>query len=499
MAKDKPYLEAEKKIEEALKSGATGLDLSNEYDTPDEKKLTELPESIGKLKQLTSLKLSHNKLTALPDSLGQLTQLQTLNPSSNQLTALPDSLGQLTQLQTLDLSDNQLTTLPESLGQLMQLQELHLSDNQLTTLPESLLSQLTQLTELDLSNNQLTTLPESLGQLILLKMLRVSDNLLIRLPKSFRQLNLLETLNISGNKFTELPEFLKALDKLRELWLGGNQLTTLPNLIGELNNLISLGLGFTGNKNKYGGNPFNQFPESIRRITALQKLWVINCGLNSLPNWIDELNQLTILNVRENKLRNLPDSIGKLINLKDFYLTDNLLLDLPLSLAQIELKTLSLDGNPLNPALQSVYNAGLDELKAYLRSLAAGAEPLYEAKLVLVGEGNVGKTTLLKALKGKAGEAPQEHEPTTHGVEIDIHGLRLPHPAKNGVEIQLNAWDFGGQDVYRVTHQFFFSRRSLYLLVWEPRRGVQQCQVEDWLNMIRLRVGDEARVIIVST
>jgi internalin A len=118
---------------------------------------------------------------------------------------------------------------------------------------------------------------------------------------------------------------------------------------------------------------------------------------------------------------------------------------------------------------------------------------------VLVGEGNVGKTTLLKALKGKAGEAPQEHEPTTHGVEIDIHGLRLPHPAKDGVEIQLNAWDFGGQDVYRVTHQFFFSRRSLYLLVWEPRNNVQQGRLDEWLDMIRLRVGDEARVIIVST
>ena len=120
---------------------------------------------------------------------------------------------------------------------------------------------------------------------------------------------------------------------------------------------------------------------------------------------------------------------------------------------------------------------------------------------MLVGEGNVGKTTLLKALKGKADAAPQEHEPTTHGVEIDIHGLRLPHPAfgKDGVEIQLTAWDFGGQDVYRVTHQFFFSRRSLYLLVWDPRRGVQQGQVEDWLNMIRLRVGYDASVIIVST
>ena len=128
-------------------------------------------------------------------------------------------------------------------------------------------------------------------------------------------------------------------------------------------------------------------------------------------------------------------------------------------------------------------------------------ESLYEAKLVLVGEGNVGKTTLLKALRGRRTEfeGPREGEPTTHGVEIDIHGLKLPHPQKDEVEIQLNVWDFGGQEVYRVTHQFFFSRRSLYLLVWEPRRGVQQGQVEDWLNMIRLRVGDQARVLIVST
>ena len=120
----------------------------------------------------------------------------------------------------------------------------------------------------------------------------------------------------------------------------------------------------------------------------------------------------------------------------------------------------------------------------------------YEAKLVLVGEGGVGKTTLLKAMTG---QEPREDEPTTHGVKIDIQSMHLPHPEKEGVEIQLNAWDFGGQEVYRVTHQFFFSRRSVYLLVWEPRRGVQQCQVDDWLKIIRLRVGDDARVIIVST
>ena len=108
----------------------------------------------------------------------------------------------------------------------------------------------------------------------------------------------------------------------------------------------------------------------------------------------------------------------------------------------------------------------------------------------------MGKTTLLKALTGKD---PQAGEQTTHGISIDIQALSLPHPDKADTQLTFNAWDFGGQEVYRVTHQFFFSKRSVYLLLWEPRRGVQQCQVQDWLNMLRLRVGEAARVIIVST
>src|SRR5262249_35572079 len=101
--------------------------------------------------------------------------------------------------------------------------------------------------------------------------------------------------------------------------------------------------------------------------------------------------------------------------------------------------------------------------------------------------------------KALTGREPKKGEKTTHGVSIDIQAMQLPHPDREGVQIQLNAWDFGGQEVYRVTHQFFFSRRSIYLVVWEPRLGVQQSQVEDWLKMIRLRVGEDARVIIVST
>ncbi len=75
-----------------------------------------------------------------------------------------------------------------------------------------------------------------------------------------------------------------------------------------------------------------------------------------------------------------------------------------------------------------------------------------------------------------------------------------PHPdAAIRDNLTLNFWDFGGQEVYRITHQFFFSRYALYLLVWKPREGREENALEEWLERIHLRVGDDARVIIVAT
>ncbi len=71
MPKATPYQQAEQKIQQALQSGATELDLRD-------MQLTELPESIGQLKQLRKLDLGHyygkdekdkNRLTTLPPSL----------------------------------------------------------------------------------------------------------------------------------------------------------------------------------------------------------------------------------------------------------------------------------------------------------------------------------------------------------------------------------------------------------------------------------------------
>src|SRR5262249_48895723 len=76
--------------------------------------------------------------------------------------------------------------------------------------------------------------------------------------------------------------------------------------------------------------------------------------------------------------------------------------------------------------------------------------------------------------------------------------LKFRHP-DHDLDMTLRAWDFGGQEVYRATHQFFYSRRALNIVVWHAREGQEQDQVEGWLRRIRLRAGRDACTIIVAT
>ena len=502
MARDQAYREAEKKIEAARRKGATELDLS-------EMKLTELPESLGQLTQLQSLNLSHNQLTALPESLGQLTQLQSLNLSRNQLTALPKSLEQLTQLQSLNLFGNQLTALPKSLGQLTQLRSLNLSDNLLTAPPESL-GQLMQLQSLNLTNNQLTALPESLIQLTQLQSLNLSRNQLTALSESAGQLTQLQSLNLSYNQLTTLPESLRNLMQLQELdlfknnlkplpeWLGnfthlkfldigGNELTALPEWLEQLISLEYLSIDdskltslpkfladFPSLKtfrigSGMGGNLFPEIPLIIRKMKRLQQLIALKCNFDIIPDWLGELSELESLSFNENRLADLPATFAQLEHLKE----------------------LNLDGNPLNPELAAAYKQGLDAVKAYLRAKAEAQITLNEAKLILVGEGEVGKTCLLDALE----DVPWREHDATHGIEIRSFKVTNPDSKK---EITLNGWDFGGQRVYRPTHQLFFSAPAVYLVVWKPREGPQQGFVKEWIQLVKRRE-PSAKIIVVAT
>jgi Leucine-rich repeat (LRR) protein len=399
--------------------------------------LDKLPESLRELTHLRSLNLSGNKLTALPDWLGQLANLQSLVLGTLPLMALPEWLGQLTDLQSFVLWQSHLAALPDSLRQLTNLQSLDLEANELTALPDWL-GQLTNLQKLDLWGNRLTALPDSLGLLANLK-----------------------SLNLGNNGLTALPEWLGRLTNLQSLDLGGSRLTALPDWLGRLANLQSLDLA--------------------------------DKGLMAPPDWLGQLTNLQSLDLRGNRLGALPDWLGRLTNLQSLHLERNSISDLPIALSSLQhLGTLDLDLNPLNPELAAAYKEGIEAVMRYLRAKAGALVVLNEAKLILIGEGEIGKSCLLGALRGDPWE---EGRPTTHGIEIKP--VKVTNP-DTGVEITLNGWDFGGQRVYRPTHQLFFSAPAVYLVVWKPREGPQQGFVKEWIRLVKHREPD-AKILVVST
>jgi hypothetical protein len=193
-------------------------------------------------------------------------------------------------------------------------------------------------------------------------------------------------------------------------------------------------------------------------------------------------------------LTKLPESLGKLSQLRTLDLSHcSQLTKLPESLGHLaRLHTLDLDATPLTRELAAACNEGLDAAKRYLRAKAESQVELNEAKLILIGEGEVGKSCLLGALRGDPWE---ESRPTTHGIEIMPVNVTDPD---SGAKITLNGWDFGGQRVYRPTHQLFFSAPAVYLVVWKPREGPQQGFVKEWIKLVKHREPD-ARILVVAT
>jgi internalin A len=191
-------------------------------------------------------------------------------------------------------------------------------------------------------------------------------------------------------------------------------------------------------------------PPDLVQLTNLQELDLSHNQLTILPPEIAQLTNLQELDLSHNQLTILPPEIAQLTNLQKLDLSHNQLTILPPELAQLlsYRLVLYLSGNPLFDPLPELIGRGFDALAAYLSSLD-DVVAQFEAKVLLVGEGNVGKTSLVASLLGAPFVVNRE---TTHGIEI--HPLILRHPSLD-VDMTIWTWDSGGQEVYRITHQFF--------------------------------------------
>ncbi|MBE8988171.1 COR domain-containing protein [Nostoc sp. LEGE 12450] len=385
----------------------------------------------------------------------------------------------------LDLSDNQLSNLPPEITQLSNLIRLDLSDNQLSSLPPET-SQLSNLLWLDLHNNQLSSLPPEITQLSKLTELDLNNNQLSSLPPEFTQLSNLTELYLNNNQLSNLPPEITQLSNLIRLDLNNNQLSSLPSEITQLSNLLWLDLN---------NNQLSSLPSEITQLSNLIWLLLDNNQLSSLPPEISQLSNLTTLFFSNNQLSSLPPEISQLSNLKRLYLDNNQLSSLPPEISQLSnLITLFLNNNPqLSSPPPEIVEQGTQAILTYLRERLEDSQQQWVSKLLVVGEGGVGKTSLLRALRG---EEFDTQESTTHGIEIKW--LDLSHPSKAGTTMHLKTWDFGGQEIYHATHQFFLTNRSLFLLAWNARLGFEQGKLYYWLDTIKA-LAPESPILLIAT
>lgn len=138
-------------------------------------------------------------------------------------------------------------------------------------------------------------------------------------------------------------------------------------------------------------------------------------------------------------------------------------------------------------------NISTEDFNWYLSQDNVVTKPLHEAKMILVGEGAVGKTSIVKKLVYDEFDSAQT---MTEGISIEPWTIPIVKDNEN-IDIRLNIWDFGGQGIYHATHQLFFTKRSIYLLTINARRGEQESQMEYWLKIIE-SFGEDAPIIIVT-
>ncbi|GJM17192.1 MAG: hypothetical protein DHS20C13_25190 [Thermodesulfobacteriota bacterium] len=220
--------------------------------------------------------------------------------------------------------------------------------------------------------------------------------------------------------------------------------------------------------------------------------------ITEIPDKISNLQKLNRLNLQNNQIEKISPELSRIKSLKFLNLQNNRLKDIPEQIANMEqLQELKILGNPFDLLPPEIAGRGIDSIRNFYRELKE-QDFIFEVKLIIVGEGRVGKTCISKALINP--DFSLEEEESTEGIKINRWVIPKEEieqvNGKINRDFQINIWDFGGQEIYHSTHQFFLTKRSIYLLITESRKEDSHDDFFYWLNIIKL-LGNKSPVMMV--
>ena len=351
--------------------------------------------------------------------------LLNLSIERSQLTKI-NHLSNLPNLSGLKLSSNQLSSFPNSLD-LPNLRKLNLSDNQLTNI--NFVAPFSNLRNLTIRSNRIKDI-QSLQFLPFLKNLDLSNNNIEDIT-SLKHLRFLESLTLYENQITILKS-LAQLTKLNQLRLDNNKIVSIKDL-ANLKKLKSLELG-------------NNQIKDISSLSNLSNLSRINLENNQITDVynLSKLGHLNNISLRDNQLTKYPISFLKMKGLRGLDVVNNPIVDIPYEIS-----------NNRN---------SLPDARNWFEDLAISNIENYDLKLIVVGNGRIGKTCIVNRLLF---DTYRDNETSTHAIQLHRWQKEVVAEKEVSKTLHINVWDFGGQDIYHATHRLFMQSRALYLVVWD--------------------------------
>jgi len=247
----------------------------------------------------------------------------------------------------------------------------------------------------------------------------------------------------------------------------------------------------------------------IRHCPNLQYLYLNNNQLEEI-SFEGDFPFLQFINLDRNQLSQITLRPDAFPHLKHLYLHQNNLTDvahLNAFFVQQPDFDLSISQNEklLQPPSEVVKN-GKESVRRFMllkyAELAEKKAPKYQfdAKVLIIGEGETGKTTLLRKLKDAYAPMPAPGE-TTKGVDIVqwpfdlLPSWQVKLPDLTQKQMFVRCWDFGGQELYHGTHQIFFNENALYIMVIDTRK--RDTDFNFWFHTIEQLAGNDIRFILV--